>query len=226
MKISTWNRYYLVSLLYVVLSIVIGLFLEDGLILFLGWNMILATLVLALTHLMSVLKNKSNYPMIEYIVLLFWILFFPNALYITSDLIHFQNYTFFTAYPSLYSFDLTVWIVFTHILLGAIYSAKMGIKSLHIMLYLWKDKLSFQTTLIFLNGLFILSSLGIYIGRFLRFNSWQFYQVFSIFKELLNNVLFMLVFIGLYFAIHWAFYIFLKEHQIIKNSVDIQKEEI
>ena len=217
MKISIWNRYYIISLLYVFLSIIIGVILEDGLILILGWNMILATFVLALTHLMSILKKKRNYPMIEYIVLLFWILFFPNALYITSDLIHFQNYTFFTTYPNLYAFDLTVWIVFTHILLGAIYSAKIGIKSLHLMINLWKDKLSFRMTWIFINCLFLLASLGIYIGRFLRFNSWQFYQVFSIFKESLNNVLFMLVFIGLYFAIHWAFYIFFKEHQVIKK---------
>jgi uncharacterized membrane protein len=226
MKISTWNIYYLISFIYIIFSVILGFLLNDGLVLFLGWNMILATIVLILTHVMSILKNKGNYPIIEYIILLAWILFFPNALYIASDLIHFQNYAFFKIYPNLYEFDITAWIVFTHLLVGALYAAKIGIESLHQMINLWEEQLSSQFKWILVNSLFLLASLGIYIGRFMRFNSWQFYKVFSIIRELLNNVLFMLIFVGLFFTIHWTFYILFKEHHVIKKSIDIQKEEI
>jgi uncharacterized membrane protein len=211
MKISTWNSYYLSAALYVFLSLLIGFILKDGLIVFLGWNMMLAAFVLVLTHVFSILRKKNAHPIIQSIILITWILFFPNALYITTDLIHLQNYSFFKSYPSIYEFNSSVWIVFTHILMGALFSAKMGIKSLNHMIILWEDKVSKKALCIAINMLFLLASLGIYIGRFMRFNSWQFYKVFSIISELIQNVVFALSFIGLFFLIHWVFFILFKD---------------
>jgi uncharacterized membrane protein len=211
-----WNKYYIVALFYVLLSLIIGSILNNGLIIFLGWNMILATIVLFLSQVLSIVKNKGKYLILEYAISILWILFFPNALYITSDFIHFQNYTFFEVYPNVYSFELSPWLVFTHILLGAILAAKMGVISLNQMIKLWKNKLSKPQIFLLVNLLFLLASLGIYIGRFMRFNSWQFYKIFSILNEIVNNFSFILGFVIMFFIIHWAFYMLFKSNQVIE----------
>jgi uncharacterized membrane protein len=211
MEKPTLKIYYIIAICYVIASLFIGRLLGNFLILFLGWNMILATLVLLLTHMMGFLKTKRRNHILEYMILGIWVLFFPNTLYIVSDLIHFQNNTFFQTYPNIYNYDLSNWIIFLHILLGALFAAKLGIISLNYMINLWSNQINHKIKIILINLLFLLSSLGIYIGRFIRFNSWQFYKIFSIMSELLNNIVFMIVFVGIFYIIHWVFYVLYKE---------------
>jgi uncharacterized membrane protein len=91
-----------------------------------------------------------------------WLLFFPNAPYIITDLLHLHH-----RYPVPFWFDLMLLVTFawTGLMLGLI--------SLHeIRLFvkvLYNEKLSWAFTF----GSVVLCGFGIYLGRCLRFNSWD-----------------------------------------------------
>jgi len=199
------HPYYYISALYVLLSVVLGLFLTNFLIIFLGWNMILATFVFFLSEIYMILKKRNTHPALQLPVLGLFILFFPNALYIFTDFIHLQNYTFFLDYPNIYAIQIEDWLVFMHIAIGALYAAKLGISSIHNLEPIFKQNFKNYYFLV-LSALFLLSSTGIYIGRFLRFNSWDFLQLFSIFSDMFQNISFFLGFIIIFFVLHWVSY--------------------
>lgn len=207
------SPFYLISAAYIVISIVLGVILLDGLVIFLAWNMTLATVVFFLSDILAYLFNKKVNKIIIAPVFILWVIFFPNSIYILTDFIHFQNYSFFQNYSDIYNFEIENWLVFTHITIGAIYAAKMGIESIKNI----EDELKKITKkyyFLFLSALFILSSIAIFIGRFLRFNSWNFFQVFRIIRELMAQGLFMYEFIALFIIIHWSMYFLFSSSQL------------
>jgi len=207
------HPYYYISAFYVLFSFVLGLFLTNFLIIFLGWNMILATFVFFLSEMFVILKKKKTHPAFQIVIIGLFILFFPNALYILTDFIHLQNYTFFLDYPNIYAIQIEDWLVFMHIAIGALYAAKLGISSVHNLEPIFKPL--FKTYYFFvLSALFLLSSIGIYIGRFLRFNSWNFLQIFSIFSEMIQNISFFIGFIMIFFVLHWVSYFLFSKQKV------------
>jgi len=91
-----------------------------------------------------------------------WLLFFPNAPYIVTDFLHLQ-----ARYPIPIWFDL--FLIFSFAWAGLF----LGFSSLYTMQRLVARKfgrlLGWTFTLVMLG----LSSVGIYLGRFLRWNSWD-----------------------------------------------------
>lgn len=198
-----------------VFSVILGMFLTNFLVIFLGWNMFLATFVFFLSEIYLYVKKKNAHLVIQLIILGLFVIFFPNTLYILTDFIHLQNYTFFEDYPNLYAFELKEWVVFLHIAIGALYAAKLGISSIHRLEPVIQPVLKKYFPLA-LSLLFLLSSAGIYIGRFLRFNSWDFLQLFSILTELFQNFSFFIGFITIFFVLHWVcYFLFPKQGTIV-----------
>lgn len=200
-------------LVYVMLSFVFGIFYQNGLILFLGWNMILAAVVYALSYLFVELR-KRNKNLLSWIVLVIFILFFPNAIYITTDFIHLQNYHFFTSYPNIYAYELMDWILFMQITIGAFLGAKLGISALDYMKDQHHHIIKHHYTL-FLGLLFVLSSIGIYLGRFIRLNSWEIFDVIHIINDVFDQGLFFIGFVLIYSIIHLVIYVVMKENKKI-----------
>jgi len=199
------HLYYYISALYVVISVGLGMFLTNFLVMFLGWNMLLATFVFFLSEIYVILKKKNTHFALQLLVLGLFILFFPNALYIVTDFIHLQNYSFFSDYPNFYAFQIEDWLVFMHIAIGALYAAKLGISSIHNLEPIFKP--IFKKYYFFvLSALFMLSSVGIYIGRFLRFNSWNFLQLFTVISQMFQNISFFIGFVIIFFVLHWVCY--------------------
>jgi uncharacterized membrane protein len=208
------HPFYYVSILYIVLSVVLGIFLTNFLIIFLGWNIFLATFVFFLSEIYISLNKKKANQLVQSVVLLMFILFFPNTLYVLTDFIHLQNYSFFENYPNVYAFQIADWLVFMHILIGALYSTKLGISSIHKLEPVFKPL--FKKYFLFaLSILFILSSIGIYIGRFLRFNSWNFLQIFPMITEVFKNLSFFIGIITIFFVLHWVSYFLFSKQEII-----------
>jgi len=199
------HPYYYISALYIFSSIVLGMFLANFLVIILGWNMFLATCVYFLSESYIYIKKKNTHLVFQFMILGLFILFFPNTLYIMTDFIHLQNYTFFDDYPNIYAFQIDDWLVFMHIGVGALYAAKIGISSIHKLEPVLKPILKKYFALA-LSLLFLLSSTGIYIGRFLRFNSWDFLQLFSIISEMFQHATFFIGFIMIFFVLHWVCY--------------------
>jgi uncharacterized membrane protein len=91
-----------------------------------------------------------------------WLLFFPNAPYIFTDLIHLTTY-FYTHF----------WVDLTLILLCALTGLVLGFVSLFLMQGVVRRMFGSALSWAFIAAVAGLSSFGIYLGRFLRFNSWD-----------------------------------------------------
>lgn len=194
---------YWALLIYVILSITLGFIYGNGLILFLGWNLILAGFAYFLSDLFCIVRVKKKPMILTVIIFSLFIIFFPNTIYVMTDFIHLQSYQFFTNYPSIYLYQLMDWMVLMMITLGALLSAKFGTSSLErIRTSLFEPIKKIYP--IFLGVLFLASSVGIYIGRFIRLNSWEIHKIFEIIPLILNEFSFFIGFIFIYFMIHLA----------------------
>ncbi|MBN1313651.1 MAG: DUF1361 domain-containing protein [Anaerolineae bacterium] len=94
--------------------------------------------------------------------ILVWLLFFPNAPYLLTDLIHLQpqeNVPFW--------FDLILIVTF------ALTGFFLGLISLVLMQAIVRKTLGAIVSWIFAVGVLGVSGFGIYLGRFLRWNSWD-----------------------------------------------------
>jgi uncharacterized membrane protein len=128
------------------------------------WNLFLAWIPFVLAYLTHALSWKK--PLLYFVLPItafLWLIFFPNAPYILTDLQHLAKESSNT--PLWYDVIIMVWFSWTGLLLGL------------VSLYLMHDIIQrtfgrwFGWSFIFIvSGL---SSFGVYLGRFVRFNSWD-----------------------------------------------------
>jgi uncharacterized membrane protein len=90
-----------------------------------------------------------------------WLLFFPNAPYIFTDIIH------LTRYYSQFWMDLML------VLINALTGLVIGFVSLYLMQSAVRRMAGKVASWVFVAAVAVLSSFGIYLGRFLRLNSWD-----------------------------------------------------
>lgn len=223
-KIFGIHPFYLLTLMYVVVTMVLGMIINNGLIIFLGWNIVLATLVFGLAQLF-VNYRQHQYPFwISYLLFIIFVLFFPNTFYLLTDTIHFQAYGFFADYPSVYALMMEDWIVFTVVTVGALYGVKLGISSLDLIRDVHYEFIKKHETL-YIILLFILSSTGIYLGRFIRLNSWNFFDLEAIALGIINHLDFFLGFVMMFTLIHGIGYFLFSTTHEIKYNQTIESEE-
>jgi len=178
---------------------------ETKVFLFLNWNLFLAFIPWAMTSFV-VVKMKSRINNIMVIVLLLvWLLFFPNAPYILTDLFHLRLNS---SMPIWFDLVLILSFAWTGLLFGLF--SLMDIENI-----LSKSLKTFWTRIIIALLLFI-GSFGIYIGRYLRWNSWEiisepfnlFYDISDRFVNPFNHprtwglTIFMGIFLNM---IYWSF---------------------
>lgn len=134
---------------------------------FLAWNLILAWI----PFLLSKMITKSNRKARSFrTVLLFflWLIFFPNALYIITDLFHFHQRTM-----------VPLWFDLVLILSFAWNGLMLGFISLMEIQKFLSKKFGSQTGFRVAMILLIISAFGIYLGRYLRWNSWDLFTNLS-----------------------------------------------
>lgn len=198
------------GLIFIIFSFVLGFILKNGLIIFLSWNMILSMSVYLFSSLTVYLHKKEKNRIFIIMSLIVWILLFPNSFYILTDVIHFQQYQFFQTYPNIYLLDVYDWYVYFDIIVGALISIKIGLMSLEqIKKIIPKNLKKYQFICII--GLFFISSMGIYLGRFIRLNSWNIFDISRIFQGIFDYFDFFIVFVLLFTAIHLVTYALFKE---------------
>ncbi|GIO86639.1 hypothetical protein J25TS5_35710 [Paenibacillus faecis] len=143
--------------------------------LFLVWNTFLAwipaglAVLLDLASLMrrSVLKSA----MVLFIGLL-WLFFYPNAAYMVTDLLHpFARFPISGA--GRFWSDMLFWDHLYTVLFTALLGLALGTVSLASVHGLVRRWLGSAAGWIFAVSVLLLSSFGIYLGRFIRFNSWD-----------------------------------------------------
>jgi uncharacterized membrane protein len=143
---------------------------------FLVWNLFLAFIPFGTSTLIKHSKwlQKSKY--IFWSLLIIWLLFLPNAPYILTDLFHLE---IGIAMPKWYDLLLVSSFAANGLLVFFV-----SINDIHQIV---KERLSnFKAWIVTITVIF-LSSFGIYLGRFLRWNSWDIIQK----PELLFNDILM-----------------------------------
>ena len=130
---------------------------------FLLWNLFLAWLPMTFALLASERYQRNSGRDWRFLALAgAWLLFGPNAPYIFTDLAHLAPYR----YPYF-------WLDLSLILLCALTGLVLGFVSLYLMQSVVVHMLGRGASWLFIAAIAALSGFGIYLGRFLRFNSWD-----------------------------------------------------
>jgi uncharacterized membrane protein len=131
---------------------------------FLVWNLFLAWLPYLAALGASALGRRPGGPL-RALQLgaagLVWLLFLPNAPYIMTDFVHLPYMNF------VWWYDVGTLLAFAWA--GCI----LGVASLHLMRELVRARLGNAASWAFVLVCVGLSGVGIYLGRFLRWNSWD-----------------------------------------------------
>ena len=176
---------------------------------FLLWNLFLAWAPLGFAVIARELATTRRLASYAAIVLsaFVWLLFFPNAPYILTDFLHLG--VMGDTVPGWYDVMMLTWYAWTGLLLG--------IASLRLVQEIFAGVFGRVAGWAFVVVVSLLGSFGIYLGRFLRWNSWDaFRDPLSKADELWSSVsdpqanprlfvftaLFALLFLFVYVAMH------------------------
>jgi len=179
---------------------------KSPLFLFLVWNIILATVPL-FCALVLIRKERWQNPLLFAFIFLVWLVFFPNAPYIVTDFIHLEGWS-----------QMPLW--FDFILIGsfALAGLQMGLYSLVLIHESLKWYLTLGSCQFIITTCCLLSGYGVYLGRFVRLNSWEVVtnplKLISLATKSLGNVstwIFSLLFGG---SILLAYYLYRKVTKI------------
>lgn len=147
--------------------------------LFLPWNLFLAFIPYWITQWMtrkvSLLENRYSF----YALLAAWLLFIPNSFYIITDLFHL---THIDSAPKWFDILMLFSFAWNGLLFGIISLRKV---ELLVSLHIGK-----KISVFFIAVVMWLCAFGIYIGRFLRFNSWDVItNPFSLLGEIMDMII-------------------------------------
>jgi uncharacterized membrane protein len=128
---------------------------------FLVWNLVLAWVPFVLALVAYAGARRGNRAAVAAPGVL-WLLFFPNAPYLLSDFIHLHESE---ATPLWYDALMLAAFAWTGLLLG--------FASLYLMQMIWRRAAGEVVAWVGVVAALALASFGMYLGRFLRFNSWD-----------------------------------------------------
>ena len=172
MKITVANI-LLLPVAFTVSLILFRVFYSSSLMyLFFIWNLLLAAIPLQLSQYFIRLKSKK----FHWILFSLWILFFPNAIYIITDFVHLKQRN-----------NIPLWFDVILIFSAASNGLVMAFISLYQVEIFLLSKFNERKTSFILYGCLFVSSFGVYIGRFLRWNSWDiFFNPFQFIFEIIQ----------------------------------------
>lgn len=129
---------------------------------FLVWNLFLAWIPFFISSSL-INASRQGFPLFVPLLLLpAWLLFFPNAPYILTDLFHLRHKS-----------QIPVWFDLILILSFAWNGLMIGFLSLLDIQQFIREKFSTTVGWMFVIMALIASSYGVYLGRFERWNSWD-----------------------------------------------------
>jgi uncharacterized membrane protein len=139
------------------------------------WNLFLAWLPLIFS-IWTIKLYKSN-PEKRWVLIFpgfLWLLFFPNAPYLITDFLHLKQRPGIPIWYDIIMLAAFAWTGFF-----------LAIASLRTMQMLVKNHLGWFLSWIFATFVLTLAGIGIYLGRFSRWNSWD---IFISPKEIFTDI--------------------------------------
>ncbi len=150
------------SLICFVISLFRVAWSDSLMFLFLNWNLFLAFIPWALSTFVSTRRSLQNKRLSLFLLIGTWLVFFPNAPYILTDLFHLQH-----------KFNMPLWFDLVLVLSFAWIGLLFGLFSLWDIERMLIPKWGKVKTAVFSSSFLFLAAFGIYLGRFLRWNSWD-----------------------------------------------------
>ena len=181
-----FTRTRVVLLFVLAASVGLSLFLIAGRVvathqirfLFLAWNLFLAAIPYALSTLLGLARGPLRARLLLPVGVA-WLLFFPNAPYLVTDLFHLDERP-----------DAPLWFDLALILSCAWNGLMLAYASLADMQTLVRLRLGPLAGWAFATVALLLSSFGIYLGRYLRYNSWDILaNPLTLFYDILDRLL-------------------------------------
>lgn len=141
---------------------------------FLNWNLLLAWIPLIFSSILFEFEKVRKNKLVTFVCLAIWLFFLPNAFYILTDFVHLRITP-----------QIGLWYDIALIAAYAGAGLVLGLHSLSQIDLLFLAKLKSSIRWGIIGGILFLNSFGIYLGRFLRWNSWD---IFSNFFDVAEHV--------------------------------------
>lgn len=145
----------------------------------LNWNLFLAFVPYGITNFVTYRPGWKNANQRFFPLFICWLLFIPNSFYIITDLFHLS-----ARWPVPLWFDLA--LILSFVWNGLL----LGILSMRQMEKIIERKFSLKNEWLFVYPMMLLNAFGIYVGRYLRYNSWD---VISNPFQLFNDIIYLMV---------------------------------
>src|SRR4051812_39763648 len=159
-KISPLERMLIVSVLFNMLLLFVRFYhTKEFTYGFYVWNTFLAILPLLFSR---ALLRLSQFRFKAIVLVTCWLVFFPNAAYMVTDLFHYGEKP---VVPQWYDLLLVITAAWNGLLLGIISLRQVEQFLSRYLKAIWVKSIVIIS--------FALCGYGVYIGRYLRFNSWD-----------------------------------------------------
>ena len=185
-----------------------GIFIHRAIV----WNVFRALLsYLFMTLFFAAYERKSTPGMV--IAFLCWLLLFPNVPYLITDFIHISPLTFyiFQESGSIYVRELLPWLELLHLAVGIFFGILSGYRSFYLLHEFTARHIGQLRSWIIAALICLVSSYGVYLGRFLRLNSWDIMHPSSLIEKIIQgsdtfSLQFTLVFFLFLFVTYGLYY--------------------
>ena len=173
------NNYLIIISLIAISMLLLRVKLTHSIyLLFLLWNLFLAAIPYSLSTIIKTdfRLRRSNLKNLGIIII--WLLFIPNTFYLITDFVHLNPSNLYR-----YIFDFALLSSFT---IAGFYFGILSINTIYKQIQFFYSN---TISRIFLISISYLCAFGIYIGRVLRFNSWDIIcNPFSLIKSILDSI--------------------------------------
>ena len=173
------NNYLIISSLIAITMLLLRVKLTHSIyLLFLLWNLFLAAIPYSLSTIIKTdfRLRRSNLKNLGIIII--WLLFIPNTFYLITDFVHLNPSNLYR-----YIFDFALLSSFT---IAGFYFGILSINTIYKQIQFFYSN---TISRIFLISISYLCAFGIYIGRVLRFNSWDIISnPFFLIKSILDSI--------------------------------------
>lgn len=169
------------------------------------WNLFLALIPLGLAMVYQKLSMKTH-PVIHGLLFLSWLLIFPNAPYMITDVIHVSPILFYdlTENGTIYIQNIMAWMQLIQLMTGILIGFFAGMVSMEIMIEQIAKRFGQKGKSGSFVCICVFSGYGVFLGRFLRLNSWDILHPGSLLMKVMQETNVFAIQFSLCFALFIA----------------------
>lgn len=208
--------------LYGIAGILLDKYGVDIQLRWLFWNLFLAVLPMIFAmpaHALVV--YRKHWGILSLGLAALWLLYLPNSCYMITDLIHLES-SGLIGHNGTYLMNLKGWVELIYLGAGIFLALIAGLFSTSLIHQPMKIRKLQLLNISWVGTVSLLCGYGVYIGRFLRLNSWDIFHPILLLKTLLANIDRFTVLFSFFIAVFFffAYLIFDRVNSQIPNKIE------